>query len=207
MQSRRMSFLLFSSRWVHYFNISETINRGFSLRQSFQSLLAASILLLSGGIAQAADFKIGFVDTTRVLKEAPQADVARQKLEDEFAPRDKKIVSMQSELKKLDERLGRDSALMSAETRSRLERDLISLRRDIKRAREEFTEDFNIRRNEELSRLQKVIFEITVKLAEEEEYDVILTDSVLYTSKRVDVTEAVLDRLRQINNLEDGKSQ
>jgi outer membrane protein len=163
--------------------------------------------MLYGSVLYAVDIKIGFVDTTRVLKEAPQADIARQKLESEFAPRDKKIVTMQNELKKLDERLNRDVALMSSDTRNKLERELISLKRDIKRAREEFTEDFNIRRNEELSRLQKLIFEITVKLAEEDDYDVILTDSVLYTSKRVDVTEAVLTRLREINKLEQPQTE
>jgi outer membrane protein len=177
------------------------------LKQSIISILCVVITMLYGSVLYAVDIKIGFVDTTRVLKEAPQADIARQKLESEFAPRDKKIVTMQNELKKLDERLNRDVALMSSDTRNKLERELISLKRDIKRAREEFTEDFNIRRNEELSRLQKLIFEITVKLAEEDDYDVILTDSVLYTSKRVDVTEAVLTRLREINKLEQPQTE
>lgn len=176
------------------------------MRQIISFTICALLLMTQSSVLLAADIKIGFVDTTRVLKEAPQADLARQKLENEFAPRDKKIVAMQNELKTLDERLDRDAALMSPDTRNKLERELISLKRDIKRAREEFTEDFNIRRNEELSRLQKLIFEITVKLAEEDEYDVILTDSVLYTSKRVDVTESVLARLREINKLEQSKT-
>ena len=176
------------------------------MKQSITFILCVIIMMSYGSVLHAVDIKIGFVDTTRVLKEAPQSDVARQKLESEFAPRDEKIVAMQNELKKLDDRLNRDVALMSSDTRNKLERELISLKRDIKRAREEFTEDFNIRRNEELSRLQKLIFEITVKLAEEDEYDVILTDSVLYTSKRVDVTEAVLSRLREINKLEQPQS-
>ncbi len=176
------------------------------MKQSITFILCVIIMMSYGSVLHAVDIKIGFVDTTRVLKEAPQADTARQKLESEFAPRDEKIVAMQNELKKLDDRLNRDVALMSSDTRNKLERELISLKRDIKRAREEFTEDFNIRRNEELSRLQKLIFEITVKLAEEDEYDVILTDSVLYTSKRVDVTEAVLSRLREINKLEQPQS-
>jgi len=156
-------------------------------------------VMLSVTSVQAQDLKLGFVDTARILKEAPQADIARKKLENEFAPRDKKIVNMQTELKKLDEQLKRDAAVMSDTTRKKLDRDIISLRRDVKRAREEFTEDFNIRRNEELSRLQKLIFEVTVKVAEDEQYDLIFSDSVLYTSKRVDITTKVLERLREMN--------
>lgn len=148
---------------------------------------------------QAQDLKIGFVDTARILKEAPQADVARKKLEDEFAPRDKKIVGMQTRLKKLNDKQGRDAAVMSEATRKKLDREIISLKRDIKRAREEFTEDFNLRRNEELSKLQKLIYKTTVKLAEDKKYDIILSDNVLYTSKRADITEIVLRQLRAIS--------
>lgn len=172
------------------------------MKQFFSSMVLAVAILLYGGFANAQDLKLGFVDTARVLKEAPQADIARKKLENEFAPRDKKIVNMQTELKKLDEKLKRDAAVMSDATRKKLDRDIISLRRDVKRAREEFTEDFNIRRNEELSKLQKLIFEVTVKVAEDEQYDLILSDSVLYTSKRVDITTKVLERLHEMNKPE-----
>ncbi len=169
------------------------------MKQFFSIVVFAITFMLSGGFVQAQDLKLGFVDTARVLKEAPQADIARKKLENEFAPRDKKIVNMQTELKKLDEKLKRDAAVMSDSTRKKLDRDIISLRRDVKRAREEFTEDFNIRRNEELSKLQKLIFEVTVKVAEDDQYDLIFSDSVLYTSKRVDITTKVLERLREMN--------
>ena len=153
----------------------------------------------------AQDIKLGFVDTARVLKEAPQAERARQKLESEFAPRDEKIVDMQKQLKTLDDKQARDIAVMSDTAKRDLERDIIALRRDIKRAREEFTEDFNLRRNEELTRLQKIIYENTVSVAKEQGFDLILSDSVLYTSKRIDITEVVLQRLRQAVDVEKPK--
>lgn len=166
----------------------------------FISLLLFCLGTLHATVVMAQDIKLGFVDTARILKEAPQADIARKKLENEFEPRDKKIVNMQAELKKLDEQQKRDANIMSESTRKKIEREMISLRRDIKRAKEEFTEDFNIRRNEELSILQKLIFEATVKYARDEGFDVILSDSVLFTSKRVDITEKILERLRSMNN-------
>lgn len=167
------------------------------IRNHLFALLLASSPVFA---ANAQDLKLGFVDTARVLKEAPQSDLARKKLEDEFAPRDKKIVGLQTQLKKRNEQLGRDASVMSESTRKDLERKIVSLKRDIKRAREEFTEDFNIRKNEELHKLQKLTYETTVKVAEDKKYDIILSDSVLYTSKRVDITELVLERLRSLNN-------
>jgi outer membrane protein len=147
-------------------------------------------------MANAQELKIGFVDTARLLKDAPQADLARKKLEHEFAPRDEKIVTMQKRLKHLDDRQNKEIAVMSDATRRKLERDMIELKRDIKRAKEEFTEDFNLRRNEELTKLQKLITQMTVAVAKEDGYDIVLSDSVLYTSKRVDITDKILEKMR-----------
>lgn len=158
--------------------------------------LFLGLLLALGGIANAQDLKVGFVDMARVLKDAPQAELARKKLETEFAPRDDKIVSMQKRLKNLDEMQTRDLADMSGSDRRKIERDMIELRRDIKRAKEEFTEDFNLRRNEELTKLQKLISRTTIAVAKDDGYDIVLSDSVLFTSKRVDITDKILDRLR-----------
>lgn len=158
--------------------------------------LSFTAMLLLPASVDAQELKIGYVDTARVLKDAPQADVARKKLEKEFAPRDQKIVDMQNKLRRLDDRQNRNIATMSDSERRKLERDMIELRRDIKRAKEEFTEDFNLRRNEELTKLQKLITQTTVSVAKDNGYDIVLSDSVLYTSKRVDITDMILQRLR-----------
>lgn len=157
---------------------------------------ALGIVLFGAANVNAQDLKIGYVDTARVLKDAPQADLARKKLEHEFAPRDEKIVNMQNKLKNLSDRQNRDIATMSGSERRKLERDMIELRRDIKRAKDEFTEDFNLRRNEELTKLQKLISQTTVAVAKDDGFDIVLSDSVLYTSKRVDITNKILERLR-----------
>lgn len=147
--------------------------------------------------AAATEAKIGFVDTARVLKQAPQAEQARKKLESEFAPRDKKVIEMQKQLKDMEDELSKNNSVMSELIRKKKEREIISQKRDIKRAKEEFNEDLNIRRNEELSKLQKLVYETIVSIAREKNYDIILGDNVLYASKSVDMTDSVLDRLRQ----------
>lgn len=62
--------------------------------------ILALIGLLIGGQVCAAEQKIGFVNTARLLKAAPQAEAARKKLENEFAPRDQKIVKMHKKSEK-----------------------------------------------------------------------------------------------------------
>jgi len=163
-------------------------------------------LLLAGWLAGftpaswAQDARLAFVNTQRVMDKAPQAQAARELLKNEFAPRDKKIVSMQKELKKLEEELARNAQILSDSVRIARERKITSLKRDIKRARDEFLEDLNLRRNEELGKLQKLISDAIVSVARESGYDIVLGDTVLYASERVDITDKVLDRLRKQAN-------
>jgi len=161
-------------------------------------LVLAAVVLFLWSPAWAEEIRIGFVNVARVLQQAPQAEQAKKRLEREFAPRDKRLVAMQKELKKLEEKLARDAAVMSDSERRKLERDILAKQRELKRAREEFREDFNLRRNEELGKLQRQVFEAVKSLAKEENYDLLLTDGVVYASDRVDVTDKVLKRLKAL---------
>ena len=158
-----------------------------------------TLFVLNTNAVMAADMNVGFVDTSRALKQAPQAELARKKLESEFAPRDKQVVEMRKQLKSMEDELAKDASVMSELVRKKKERAIISQKRDIKRAREEFNEDLNIRRNEELTKLQKLVYEVIVTLAKDENYDVILGDNVMFASKRVDITDKVLERLKANN--------
>lgn len=149
-------------------------------------------------VVEAADTRIGIVNTSTLLKEAPQAEAARKKLESEFAPRDVKIVDLQKSIKVLEDKLSKDASIMSDTARKKQEREIVSKKRDVKRIREEFTEDFNFRRNEEIGKLQKLVSETILSLAKENKYDIILNESVIYASEQVDITANVLKRLHQL---------
>ncbi len=157
--------------------------------------LLAGLLAVAGGAW--AEAKVGFVNTSRLLEEAPQAKAAISKMESEFAPREKELVAMQREIKAAEDKLQRDGAVMSDSERSKAERDIISRKRELKRAQDEFREDLNIRRNEELSKLQRHLYEAIVALAKEEKYDLIISEGVVFASERIDITNAVLERLKR----------
>lgn len=160
--------------------------------------LFACVVGLAGmmGVAQ-AETKIGFVNAEKLLQDAPQADAARARLEKEFAPRDKKLAASQKQLRALEEKLVRDGSTMSDAERTKLERESRDLKRDLKREQDEFREDFNIRRNEELGKLQQQVFEAIRTLAKSEQYDLILSEGVIAASKEVDITGKVLELLKK----------
>ena len=142
-----------------------------------------------------AEVKIGFVDTVKLLEAAPQAKSAQSKIETEFAPREKELVALQREIKTKEDKLERDGDVMSESERSKIERDILAKRRDLKRSQDEFRDDLNIRRNEVLAKLQKDMFEAVVGLAKEQKFDLILTQGVVYSSDKVDITDSVLKKL------------
>lgn len=160
------------------------------------------LLLLMPPIAGAQEMKIGYVDTRQVTQEAPQAEAARASLEEEFGPRDQELSQEQEELRELEQRLRQDAAAMSESEGDELRRELVTRQREVRRSEAEFREDFNLRRNEELGQLQQRIIDVISRLAEEEGFDLVVSEGVLYASDRVDITDRVLDRLER--QYEDG---
>ncbi len=151
-------------------------------------------LLLTANVSY-ADLKIGFVNIPAVLEKAPQAEKAKKRLEQEFSPRDKQLVAQQKEIQSMDERMTKDAAVMGESARLNLEKDILNKKRDAKRAQQEFSEDFNVRRNEELGKLQRRIVEAIREIAKAQNFDLLLTDGVIYASDKIDVTNQVQQKL------------
>lgn len=142
------------------------------------------------------DVKIGFVSVAKILQNAPQAEAASKRLEQEFAPRQKTLIETQKALRKQEEKLSKDGIVMSDSQRRNLESDIRTQARELKRTSDEFREDFNLRRNEELGKFQKQVLEVINNLSKEENFDLVVSDgAALYASPQVDVTEKVLQRL------------
>ena len=172
-----------------------------SVKPSMHKILIVFMAFSSGSIGfassvDAEEYKVGFVNVAKVLEQAPQAEDARGRIEREFAPRDKELLAEQKGLRSMEDDLVKDGAMMSEAERSKLERDIRNLQREIRRAQEEFREDLNVRRNQELGKIQRQVLEVIRVLAENEDYDLIVSDGVLFAGDRVDITDEVLSLLR-----------
>ena len=146
--------------------------------------------------ATAEDYKIGAVNTIRILEQSPQVLAADALIKQEFSERDRLLVSKQKEVKKMEDRLAKDAAIMSEAERKKSERDIINARRDLKRNQDEFREDVNFRSNEERAKIQKEVFEAIVEVSKQHAYDLVLFDGVAFASPKVDVSELVIDYLK-----------
>jgi outer membrane protein len=143
----------------------------------------------------AGGIKIGVVNLGKLLQESPQAQAARASMEDEFAPRRREIMALQSAYEAKAAQLEKDRDVMGAEERENAQRDLRNDQRELVRAQNEFREDLDIRNNEALGRVQQEVFQIIDDFGKTSGYDLIFAEGIVFASSQVDVTQQILDRL------------
>ena len=165
-----------------------------SRRMHFLPAVLVSLLITPGAaFAQAADgIKIGVVNFARLIQDSPQAKITQKSLEDEFSPRQRELVTKQNELKERQAKLEKDTQVMGAEERRTAESRYRDDERDLGRRQNEFLEDFNVRRNEELSKLQRDLLKEVQAFAKQKGYDLIVGEGVLYAGANIDLTAQVL---------------
>ena len=161
-----------------------------------KSMIKAAMLamLLSAGLTMAADFKVGVVDTERILRESVPAMKAESKIEKEFSGRDQEIKKMLKQAKELQALLDNEDSKLSDTDRRNKERELSAMNVDLQRMQREFREDLNLRKNEELAIVLEQANKAIQAIAEEEKYDLILQEAV-YRNPKIDITDLVIKHL------------
>jgi outer membrane protein len=164
--------------------------------------LTRHILVLAIGLmalgAQADEFKVGFVNTDRIFREANTAKAAQAKLEQEFAKREKELNDMGASLKSASDKFEREAPTLSESQRSQRQKALVDQDRDFQRKRREFQEDLNARKNEELQQVLDRANRVVKQVAEAEKYDVILQEAV-YINPKLDITDKVIKALNAVS--------
>ncbi len=155
-------------------------------------------LMTTSVLADENKYKIGFVNTGKVLKEAPQARKVEERLKAQFEAREKVLLAKQQELIQLEQKIKVDGDIMSQTAKRKLERELRLKLSQLKFEQQEFREDQNLRRNEEIRNLQTVISAVLKRLGDEEKFDLILTEGVSYVSDVIDITPKLIDMLKQL---------
>jgi outer membrane protein len=159
--------------------------------------LAATLCVAAiSATANAQNLKIGVINVARLLEQAPQSKVVTDKLQKEFEPRQQSILALRQKLQTQQDTFTRDQAVMGEEERVNLERQVREGQRDLQRTENEYLEDLNARRNEELGKLQREVLQRVQAYASAQKYDLVVADAI-YFSSAVDITAAVVAVLNQ----------
>ena len=164
-------------------------------------LLALSLLLCvactgvwSGAAhAQPAPTRVGYVDMKRLLDNAPQVLAANVALKKEFDARDAELRADETRLKDLDARLATGGVVDP----DSLRRQADALRRSVERTRQRLREELRTRSEQEIDRTWPLINDAVADYAREQGYDLVVHSPVVYVSGRIDITDAVLERMRR----------
>ena len=148
-----------------------------------------------GAADAAALSRIGFVDIPYLIDRAPQALEAERRLEAEFRPRQAELERQRSELATLAARLADSSRTIDDVERTRLDREARGLERRIERDEQDFREELSIQKNNEFKTVRILVLEAIARFGKRLDYDLIVSDGVLYADERIDVTERILESL------------
>lgn len=160
-------------------------------------LIALCILSLLPMMA-AAEVSVAYVDAARLLKDAPQVEQIKARIRDEFRARDERLVEMQRQMDLLSEKLSTGSQGLTAEEKERLQKDLATRKLQYQRARDELEQDKQLRFSEEEERFSRIIHEVIAQVAQDRKLDLVLQGGVIWVSPRINITEVILARLREL---------
>jgi outer membrane protein len=160
------------------------------------SALAIGAALVAAPAVQAQALKIGFVNFGRLLEESPQAKTAVQTLENEFMPRQREVAAQRKSLDEKREKLNKEAAVMSEADRVRTEREVRDLEINVTRRFNELQEDLNIRRNEELGRIQRALIQEVQAYARTNGYQLVVSEGVIFAAEGVDITPQVVAAIK-----------
>tara|TARA_B100000795_G_scaffold237274_1_gene197796 strand:- start:1275 stop:1772 length:498 start_codon:yes stop_codon:yes gene_type:complete len=163
-----------------------------------QKYIALVLFLIFNVSIASAEVKIGFVEIQKILKGAPQTVAANKKLEKEFTKRTAKLKKSVKKINAKEKAFKKNSMTMSEAERAKKQREIQALKIDAQRTEREVREDIDLRRREEIAKVQKQVNIAVEKVAKEQNYDLVLYQGVAYAGEKVDITSIVIKALGSI---------
>ena len=166
-----------------------------SLKMMMVAMVATAAF--AGAPAMAQQMKIGVLDFGRLMDESPQGKALIESLRSEAAAKQRELQTQATSLQGKRDKLVKDRATMTPDQVSRAEKELRDGERDLARRQQEVNDDFNARRNEEMSKLQRTLIEEVRSFSKAQNFDLVVTDGVIYATQTLDITPGVLSALQQ----------
>lgn len=170
-----------------------------SMHKLLKLTFAVCIMAVSTVSLSDTGVKLGVVNVALLLEQAPQAKSATASLEKEFSPQQAELKSLAGKLEKQQADYQKNKSVMSDAQKVTKEREISMLTREIQRRRNDVQELLNLRRNEELAKLQNVVNEAIKTIGKKEGFDLILYEGIAYTNERIDITNDVLNHLKTVS--------
>jgi outer membrane protein len=170
------------------------------MRKLFASMMTlAGLLAVSAPLSAQTATKIGYIDTRRVLQEAPGAQEARTTLESEMQGFQNQLQLMQDSLQAIMTDYQQKSLVMSADAKQKREQEIIQKRTGWEQRAEQLQQRAAQRQQEVMSpimeRVEQVISEVRQSGGFAIVFDV-ASEAIVSADPALDITATVIERLK-----------
>jgi outer membrane protein len=170
--------------------------------------MALSMAIASGARAQGGQIPtaapaagtIGVIDMKRVIDASPAFLKGKQRVITELAAIEAKLRTDETALVALKQKREAEAAIMNKQQLEQLVRTIDVSERALKRGREDFNQRKTLRTNEIVRDLDRQLGDLIAEVAKAKGVDAVLsTSATVYANPKLDLTEAVIARLKAQN--------
>lgn len=164
---------------------------------SFAATMAGLLLLSAPLAAQSA--KIGYIDSRRVIQEAPGSQEARQALEREMTGYQTRLRAMEDSMQTMLTEYQQNSVMLSADAKKLREQELLQKQSGFQQRAQEMQETAGRRQQELMQPIMERIQAVISELRQQEGYAIIFdmaAEAMVAADPALDLTTRVLERLR-----------
>ncbi len=144
-----------------------------------------------------AELKGAYINSAKILQQAPQAIQAVELMKKEFKERENSLRALAQQVQDQENSLKKDSAIMSAEQRSRNESEIVEKKRKIRFDAQSLKEDVDLRRKQEIQKVRTSITAVINSYGKKHGYDLIFTEGVAFAADKVNITDEILKELKK----------
>ncbi|HEY2775655.1 MAG TPA: OmpH family outer membrane protein [Candidatus Binatia bacterium] len=153
----------------------------------------AAAMLAGARPASAADLKIGYIVTPKLLSESKLGKEASAKLKAKADAAEKSLQKKADDVKKLQEDIQKRMAVLNDEEKAKLSEEYDKQLTDAKRMKEDAQQDFDKTRQQIEGDMMTKFRTVIEKFAKDNNYDLVLdAGTLLYISHKADITDEVI---------------
>lgn len=163
--------------------------------------LSASMLMVFGLTASASNFRVGIIDTHKILTSSPQAQQVKAKLQKEFQPKEAALQKQQDTLKADAEKLRKESTILSSADREALQKKVMSGQRSLQENAMKLRQEESQAQNDAYQDLLGKVKTYSQNIAKKQKLNVVIDRQVaLYFENQLDITDQVMKALGSTNS-------
>lgn len=170
------------------------------MRQILAPVLAAIGLVAAAAPAMAqAPTKIGYIDTRRVIQEAPGAQEAQSTMEREFQALQQRMQAMDDSLRTIVQEYQQRSLMMSADAKQKREQEILEKQTEFRQRAEQMEQQAARRQQELLEPIMQRVEQVISDVRQAEGYIMIFdvsSDAIVSADPAFDLTAKVIERMR-----------